>query len=88
MNENYSLTNNIWGYVIFDPIENFDSNKAIKFLIEEFMYLKKNIVLKKDACDYWIYNASLKGIKCTKDDVQNTYDIVYGHGCEFEWEAP
>ena len=38
------------------------------------------------ACDCWIASCGTQGIKCTRDDVVQAYNIAYGYGCEFEFE--
>jgi len=65
--------------------EGYINNKAIEYLISEFTFLTKNILSYEEACSYWIHNCNNQGIKCTKQEVQEAYDICYGYGCEFEW---
>ena len=74
-----------YGYVQYDIVEGYERNDAIDFLISEFECLKKNIISKSEAQKFWIVSASHHGVKCTDQDVENAYNIAYGHGCEYEW---
>jgi hypothetical protein len=65
--------------------EGYIKNKAVEYLISEFSSLTKNILTYEEACNYWIFNCGVQGIKCTKDDVHEAYTACYGGGCEWEW---
>ena len=66
--------------------DGYINNKAVEYLIQEFMFHTKNILSHKEACKYYIYNLGIQGIKCTNSDVEEAYTACYGHGCEYEWE--
>lgn len=66
--------------------EGYINNTAIEYLVDVFKTLNKNILTYEEACNYWIHNCGIQGIKCTKEDIHITYSFCYGHGCEWEWE--
>lgn len=61
-------------------------SEAVKFLIDSFYYLKKNILTANEAYEYWIKKCNDQGIECSKSEVHEAYTACYGYGIEWEWE--
>ncbi len=77
-----------WDYLVYDltfPDDGYICNRAVEFLLSEFEILRKNVCSYSQAIDYWIGVCNNQGIKCTRENIKEAYDLAYGYGCEFEF---